>query len=217
MTTQATPASLTNHLVQVVDDDDSFRTGLVRVLNASGYMAVGYRCAGEFLMSGATSSPGCLVLDVSMPGPSGIELLDALLARELAPPVVFVTGCTEVPVSVHAMKAGAVDFLSKPVRTEALLQAVRLAIEIDDRRRAAQQEADDLRARYESLSARERAVFTRVVQGFINKQIALELDACERTVKSHRARMMEKLQVTSLAGLIRVARALEPGEIELAS
>lgn len=217
MATQAKPHSAPDHLVHVIDDDDSFRTGLIRVLNASGYMTIGYRCAGEFLLSGATASPGCLILDVSMPGPSGIELLDALAARGSVPAVVFVTGCTEIPVSVHAMKSGAVDFLTKPVGTEELLRSVRLAIEIDARRRAARQEANDLRSRYEALNDRERAVFLLVVQGSINKQIARELDACERTIKTHRARMMEKLGVNSLADLIRVARALGPDEAQPAN
>ena len=128
--------------VHVVDDDDSFRTGLTRVLNASGIQAVGYRCAGEFLLSDAASSPGCVVLDVTMPGPSGIELMDALSLRESAPPVIFVTGCTDVQTSVHAMKSGAVDFLTKPIDAPVLLECVKQAIESDARQRAAAEVAD---------------------------------------------------------------------------
>ncbi|WP_221304340.1 response regulator transcription factor [Povalibacter uvarum] len=194
--------------VHVVDDDDSFRTGLTRVLNASGLHAIGYRCAGEFLLSDAASSPGCVVLDVSMPGPSGIELMDALSLRESAPPVIFVTGCTDVQTSVHAMKSGAVDFLTKPVRTDTLLDRVKRAIDLDRERRNARQEVRELRERYESLTSREQSVFLGVIAGALNKQLAVELDTCERTIKTHRARMMTKLRAASLADLVRIARVL---------
>lgn len=194
--------------VHVVDDDDSFRTGLTRVLNASGLQAIGYRCAGEFLLSDAASSPGCVVLDVSMPGPSGIELMDALSLRESAPPVIFVTGCTDVQTSVHAMKSGAVDFLTKPVRTDTLLDRVKRAIDLDRERRNLRQEVRELRERYESLTSREQSVFLGVVAGALNKQLAVELDTCERTIKTHRARMMTKLRAASLADLVRIARIL---------
>lgn len=194
--------------VHVVDDDDGFRTGLTRVLNASGLHAVGYRCAGEFLLSDAAATPGCVVLDVSMPGPSGVELLDALATRESAPPVIFVTGCADVSISVHAMKSGAVDFLTKPVNAGILINAVRNAIQIDTERRAAQHERQQLRERYTTLSARERSVFVGVVHGALNKQLAVELDTCERTIKTHRARMMEKLHAASLADLVKAAKLL---------
>lgn len=194
--------------VHVVDDDDSFRTGLTRVLNASGLQAVGYRCAGEFLLADAASAPGCVVLDVCMPGPSGVELLDALATRESAPPVIFVTGCSDVSTSVHAMKSGAVDFLTKPVDTATLLNSVRNAIGVDMERRAAQRETHDLKERYATLTEREQAVFLGVVRGELNKQLAVELGACERTIKTHRARMMTKLRATSLADLVRAARLL---------
>lgn len=194
--------------VHVVDDDDGFRTGLTRVLNASGLRAVGYRCAGEFLLSDAAATPGCVVLDVSMPGPSGVELLDALATRESAPPVIFVTGCADVSISVHAMKSGAVDFLTKPVNAGILINAVRNAIQIDTERRAAQHERQQLRERYTTLSARERSVFVGVVHGALNKQLAVELDTCERTIKTHRARMMEKLHAASLADLVKAAKLL---------
>lgn len=209
-------AAEAGYRVHIVDDDDSFRTGLARVLNASGLRAVGYRCAGEFLLSDAAATPGCVVLDVCMPGPSGVELLDALASRESAPPVIFVTGCSDVSVSVHAMKAGAVDFLTKPVKSEALLKSVRQAISLDIERRAAQRENRDLRARYLTLSQREQAVFIGVVRGALNKQLAMELDTCERTIKTHRARMMAKLHADSLADLVRAAKVLglaEPDEV----
>ena len=203
--------------VHVVDDDDSFRTSLTRVLNASGLRAVGYRCAGEFLLSDAATTPGCVVLDVCMPGPSGVELLDALATRESAPPVIFVTGCTDVSTSVHAMKAGAVDFLTKPIHTETLLHSVRQAITLDIQRRAAQRESRELRERHDSLTERERAVFTGVVRGALNKQLAVELDTCERTIKTHRARMMTKLQAVSLAELVRAAKLLGISDAQEAS
>lgn len=208
-----TPAG-ENYKVHVVDDDDSFRTGLTRVLNASGLHAVGYRCAGEFLLSDAAATPGCVVLDVCMPGPSGVELLDALATRESAPPVIFVTGCSDVSTSVHAMKAGAIDFLTKPVKTETLLNCVRNAITIDMERRAAQRESRELRERYATLTRREKAVFNGVVRGELNKQLAVELDTCERTIKTHRARMMTKLHATSLAELVRAAKLLGISETQ---
>ncbi|HMN45615.1 MAG TPA: response regulator [Povalibacter sp.] len=207
-----------NH-VHVVDDDDSFRTGLTRVLNAAGLRAVGYRCAGEFLLSDAATRPGCIVLDICMPGPSGVELLDALATREISPPVIFVTGCSDISTSVHAMKSGAFGFLTKPVRTEALLESVRRALAIDSQRRRAKQEIRLMQQRYALLSERERAVFLGVVHGSLNKQLAVELNTCERTVKTHRARMLEKMQLNSLADLVRAARLLgiqdEPPENEL--
>jgi FixJ family two-component response regulator len=194
--------------VHVVDDDDGFRVSLTRVLNAAGFQAVGYRCAGEFLLSDASMRPGCVVLDICMPGPSGIELLDALAARESAPPVIFVTGCNDVSTSVHAMKSGAIGFLTKPVRTDALLESVRRAIAIDTQRRQARLEVEHLRQRYSLLSEREIAVFVGVVRGALNKQLAVELHTCERTIKTHRARMLDKLQLHSLAELVRAAKLL---------
>ena len=194
--------------VHVIDDDDSFRVSLTRVLNASGLQAIGYRCAGEFLLSESAALPGCVVLDVCMPGPSGIELMDALSHRESAPPVIFVTGCSDVQTSVHAMKSGAVDFLTKPVQTETLLARVRQAIDIDRERRTARLEVSELRQRYDTLTDREKTVFLGVIGGALNKQLAVELDTCERTIKTHRARMMAKLQAHSLADLVRIARLI---------
>ncbi len=194
--------------VHVVDDDDSFRTGLTRVLSAAGLQTVGYRCAGEFLLSDAATHHGCIVLDICMPGPSGLELLDALAARESSPPVIFVTGSTDVPTSVHAMKSGAFGFLTKPVRAQALLDAVHSAIAIDAQRRQTRQEVRLLKERYALLSDRERAVFLGVVRGALNKQLAVELNICERTIKTHRARMLDKMQLSSLADLVRAARLL---------
>ena len=195
--------------VHVVDDDDNFRTGLTRVLNASGLKAVGYRCASEFLSSDASTSPGCVLLDVCMPGPSGIEILDALAAHECAPPVIFVTGCSDVSTTVHAIKSGALGFITKPVDTQELLKSVQHALDVDKERRTARHEKRVLRARFSRLTPREQEVFSGVVRGLLNKQLATELRTCERTVKTHRAQMMRKLGVNSLAALVRIAKALE--------
>jgi two-component system, LuxR family, response regulator FixJ len=191
--------------VHVVDDDDSFRTGLTRVLKASGLQAVGYRCAGEFLLADAEDEPGCIVLDVCMPGPTGLDLLDKLATDDSSLPVILVSACSDVPTSVHAMKSGAIDFLVKPIRTEVLLHSVHKALQQDAERRAARQEVERLCERYNSLTSRERAVFAGIVTGKLNKQLAVELGTCERTIKTQRARMMRKLQANSLAGLVRAA------------
>lgn len=191
--------------VHVVDDDDSFRAGLTRVLNASGLRAVGYSCAGEFLLADAEDAPGCIVLDVYMPGPTGLDLLDKLATDDTSLPVILVSACSDVPTSVHAMKSGATDFLLKPIRTEVLLQSVHKALQQDAERRATRVEVEQLLDRHDSLTAREQAVFAGIVTGKLNKQLAVELGTCERTIKTQRARMMKKLQVNSLAELVRAA------------
>jgi len=191
--------------VHVVDDDDSFRTGLTRVLNASGLRAVGYRCAGEFLLADTDETPGCIVLDVCMPGPTGLELLDKLATDEASLPVILVSGLGDIPTSVHAMKSGAMDFLLKPIPTDVLLRSVHRAIQQDVERRATRQELEDLIDRYNNLTAREQAVFGGIVTGKLNKQLAVELGSCERTIKTQRARMMAKMRMSSLAELVRAA------------
>jgi FixJ family two-component response regulator len=191
--------------VHVVDDDDGFRTGLTRVLNASGLQTVGYRCAGEFLLADADDEPGCIVLDVCMPGPTGLDLLDKLATDHSSLPVILVSACSDVHTSVHAMKSGAIDFLVKPIRTEVLLNSVHKALQQDAERRATRQEAERLSERYNSLTSRERAVFAGIVTGKLNKQLAVELGTCERTIKTQRARMMRKLHANSLAELVRAA------------
>jgi FixJ family two-component response regulator len=200
--TQATP------VVHVVDDDNSVRNALLRLLRAAGYEARGYPSAGEFLLARPRDTPGCVVLDVCMPGPSGLDVQTAFAGLDDALPVIFLSGHGDVPMSVRAMKAGAVDFLTKPARREALLSAVRIALARDAGARTARQRSDGLRARFDSLTPRERAVLALVVAGKLNKQIAAELGASERTVKAHRARVMEKMQVASLAELVRVSELL---------
>jgi FixJ family two-component response regulator len=198
-------------IVHVVDDDDSVRTAVLRLLRAAGYEAWGHRSAGEFLLAMPRGTPGCVVLDVSMPGPSGLDLQAAFGESDDAPPVVFLTGHGDIPMSVRAMKAGAVDFLTKPVRRDALLAAVRAALERDAGNRTARAESGVWRSRFEELTPRERAVFALVVAGKLNKQIAAELGTSERTVKAHRARVMEKMQVSSLPELVRAAEQIQNG------
>jgi FixJ family two-component response regulator len=201
-----TPPTPTIH---VVDDDDSFRTAVVRLLRAAGYEVRGYRSAGEFLLANAGNTRGCVVLDVRMPGPSGLDLQEAFNERDDALPIIFLTGHGDIPMSVRAMKAGAVDFLTKPVEREALLTAVRNAPARDADNRAVRTRANALHSCYDTLTPRERAVFALVVAGKLNKHIAAELGISERTVKAHRAQVMEKMHVTSLAELVHIAEQLK--------
>jgi FixJ family two-component response regulator len=198
-----------------VDDDDSMRTAVVRLLQAAGYQARGYGSAGEFLLGRSDrDAPGCAVLDVRMPGPSGLDLQEALARFDVPLPIVFLTGHGDIPMSVRAIKAGAVDFLTKPVSREVLLGAVRSAIARDAETRAAREVLRVLRARYESLTPREREVFTGVVAGRLNKQIAADLGTAERTIKAHRAQVMEKMQVASVAELVQAADQLGAAGLE---
>jgi FixJ family two-component response regulator len=206
-------------IVHVVDDDDSVRTGVVRLLRAAGFEARSYASAGEFLLGGPDpDAPGCVVLDVRLPGPSGLDLQAALARLEAPLPIVFLTGHGDIPMSVRAMKAGAVDFLTKPVSREALLNAVRSALARDAETRANREGLRALRARYEKLTLREREVFAGIVAGKLNKQIAAELGTAERTVKAHRAHVMDKMQVASVAELVHIADRLgaaAPPEMQL--
>jgi FixJ family two-component response regulator len=194
--------------IHVVDDDESLRTALMRLLRAAGYAIRTYASAGDFLLNKPENAPGCVILDVRMPGPSGFELQEAIAKLDESLPIIFLTGHGDIPMSVRAIKAGAVDFLTKPVRRETLLQAVRTALAGSAERCATRELLHSLRSRYESLTPREREVFARVVSGKLNKQIAGELGTCERTVKAHRAHVMEKMQLTSVAELVRAADQL---------
>jgi FixJ family two-component response regulator len=196
-------------LIHVVDDDDSLRTALLRLLEAAGYEARGYASTGDFLLDPPADRPGCVLLDVRMPGPSGLDLQEALKRRGVALPVVFLTGHANVADSVRAMKAGAVDFLTKPVERHTLLDAIKRALASDALQRAARESEAQLRERFSSLTPREREVFERIVAGLLNKQIADELGIAERTVKLQRAHLMEKLGVTSAAELGGLAEQLK--------
>jgi len=196
-------------LIHVVDDDASMRTALLRLLDAAGFEARGYASTGEFLLQPLPDSPGCLLLDVRMPGPSGLDLQAALQQRNIMLPIVFLTGHATVDSSVRAMKAGAVDFLTKPVKRDVLLDAVQRALAQDATQRTAREEADRVQARFASLTQRQREVFDLIVAGKLNKQVADELDIAERTVKREREQVMAKLGANSAADLGRLAELLE--------
>jgi FixJ family two-component response regulator len=195
-------------VVHVVDDDAGFRRGVCRLLQAAGYEPRPHASAGDFLLAEPSEGPACVLLDVRMPGPSGLDLQEALARRGEAPPIVFLSGHGDIPMSVRALKAGAVDFLTKPVGRETLLAAVDAALEQDTARRAERADIQALRQRYDRLTPREREVLELVVAGKLNKQIAGDLGAAERTVKAHRAQVMEKMEVASLADLVRAASRL---------
>ena len=196
MTTVAAP------LVFLVDDDASVRKSLARLVRTAGYEAASVR---DFLARVPYDGPCCLVLDVRMPGLTGLDLQEALRVAGQRLSIVFITGHRDVPVSVKAMKAGAVDFLTKPVDAETLLEAIRQAVArtLTDRRRQAR--VKEIRGRIATLTPREAAVFALVVTGMLNKQIGSQLGIAEKTVKVHRARVMEKMQAGSLAELVRLA------------
>ncbi|HSX63584.1 MAG TPA: response regulator, partial [Pseudoxanthomonas sp.] len=198
-----------NGTIHVVDDDASVREALQRILMALGFEVRLYASAGDYLLAWPGDSPGCLLLDVRMPGPSGLDLQLALMRRPDALPVIFITGFGNIPMSVLAMRRGAVDFLTKPIERDALVSAVTTAIDRDSKRRESEQMKQHIRRNFSSLTPRERSVFEQVVSGRLNKQIAASLSTCERTVKAHRAHVMEKLNVHSVAQLVHLAVQLE--------
>ena len=198
----------TTPLIHVVDDDESLRTALLRLLDASGFEARGYASTGEFMLQPPADRPGCVLLDMRLPGPSGLDLQEAMQRHGIALPVVFLTGHANVANSVRAMKAGAVDLLTKPVQRDILLDALRRALARDASERAARTEAQRLRETLALLTPREREVFDLVAAGRLNKQIAAELGIAERTVKLTRAHVMEKLGVDSAAELGGLAERL---------
>jgi len=195
-------------LIHVVDDDESLRKALLRLLDLAGFEARGYSSTGDFLLNPPPDRPGCLLLDIHMPGPSGLDLQEALRSRGITLPIVFLTGHADVASSVRAMKAGAVDFLMKPVERHTLLDALERALKRDALQRSAREEGDRLRALFASLTPREREVFDHIVAGKLNKQIADELGVAERTVKLQRAQVMAKLGAGSVAELGRLAERL---------
>jgi FixJ family two-component response regulator len=195
--------------VFVVDDDASVRKALVRLLRSAGFEAESFASAREFLARGSCDEPSCLVLDVRMPEVTGPDLQRELTDAGNQIPVIFLTGHGDVPITARAMKDGAVDVLTKPGDAEDLLEAVRMAVERDEAARAERQAVDLLRARADQLTRREREVLSLVIAGLLNKQIAGELGTTQRTVKVHRGRVMRKMQVASVAELVRVAERLE--------
>jgi FixJ family two-component response regulator len=195
-------------LIAIVDDDPSARRGLQRLIRSAGWKAETFASAQEFLARPLADAPSCLVLDLQLPGLSGLHLQQRMTELGLDIPIVFLTGHGSIPASVQAMKAGAIEFLTKPVEEQNLLKAIREAIERDRRTRQQQAEIHDLRRRYESLTAREQEVMQRVISGVLNKQIAGELSITEDTVKFHRGHVMRKMCADSLADLVRMAENL---------
>jgi FixJ family two-component response regulator len=195
-------------IIRIVDDDPCCRTALTRLLRAAGFETRTYSSAAEFLAADSRD-PGCVILDVQMPGLNGLELQKALAAVDEPLPVIFLTGHGDIPMSVQAVKAGAVDFLTKPVTRHALLPAVGNALVVDTAQRAVRTRQRELSALYDSLTAREREVLTHVIAGKLNKVIAADLGTSERTIKAHRANIMDKLRVDSVAELVRIAQELK--------
>ena len=196
---------MTSPIVHVVDDDDLARRGTERLLAAAGYDARAYASARDFLTAIEPDMAGCIILDVRLPDQSGLELQTALAARAVTLPIVFVTGHGEIPDTVAAMQRGAVDFLTKPVDTDALLAAVGRALAQDAGARAVRARQRELRSRYERLTPREREVFLHLIGGQLNKQVAAELQITERTIKMHRSNILQKLEVDSMAEMVRLA------------
>jgi RNA polymerase sigma factor (sigma-70 family) len=196
-------------LVFVVDDDASVCSSLKFLLSTVGLQAETFDSAHSFLHKKRPDIPSCLVLDVRLPGVSGIDFQRELTARNISIPIVFLTGHGDIPMSVRAMKAGAVEFLTKPFRDQDLLDAVRVALDRDRARREQETELADIRRRFDSLTSREQEVLSMVVNGMLNKQIAAELGTAESTVKVQRSRAMEKMQAESLAHLIKMMQKLQ--------
>jgi FixJ family two-component response regulator len=195
-------------VIAIVDDDPSVREGLSSLIRSAGLQIETFASAQEFLARPGAEAPSCLVLDLQLPGLSGLDLQKRMAEVGLEIPIVFLTGHGNIPASVQAMKAGAVEFLTKPFDEQDLLQAIQEAIERDQHTRRQHAEMRDVRDRYESLTAREREVMQHVVSGLLNKQVAAELDIAEYTVKIHRGRVMRKMHAESLADLVRMAESM---------
>ena len=197
--------------IVVIDDDASMRKALENLFKSVGFEVELFSSPQEFLQSERPNRPGCIVLDVRFPGRSGLDMQRDLANAEAQLPIIFITGYGDIPMSVRAMKAGAVEFLTKPFREQDLLDAVGTALEKDRTRRSGEMRLAELRSRYETLTARERQVMSLVVAGRLNKQIAGELGVSEMTVKMHRRQVMRKMQAAGVAQLVRLADQLGIG------
>ncbi len=195
-------------VVLVVDDDEAVRFSICELLDSVGLDSEGFSSTQALMEADVMDRPGCMILDVRMPGVSGLELQANLAANGISVSIVFLTGHGDIPMTVQAMKAGAVEFLTKPVRDQTLLDAVNGAIDIDKSKRAERRTADASRALYETLTPRERQVMKAVVRGALSKQIAFELNISEITVKLHRSSVMRKMKTPFLTQLVRVWQAL---------
>ena len=206
---------MTPPVVHVVDDDELARRGTARLLGVAGLVVRTYATAQEFLTAVEPDAPGCIVLDLRLPDASGLDIQAALIDRAVTLPIIFMTGHGQIPDTVRAMQRGAVDFLTKPADADVLLAAIARALAQDAAARATRARQDDLRARYERLTAREREVFVHLISGQLNKQVASDLQITERTIKLHRASIFEKLEVTSMAEMARLAVELgiEPAKL----
>ena len=201
-------------IVFVVDDDPSVRRAIKRLIGCVGLQVELFGSAQEFLASKLPNVPGCLVLDIRLPGISGLNLQRQLAQANIQVPIIFITAHGDIPMTVRAMKAGAVEFLTKPFRDQDLLDAIHLALEKDRGRRQQESDLAVLRERFELLSPREREVVTMVVSGMLNKQIAAQIGTSETTVKVHRSRAMEKMQANSLADLVKMIQRLQVSPIK---
>lgn len=195
--------------VFVIDDDPLIRNGVRSLIGSVGLRALTFGSAREFLLSTRPDAPACLVLDVRLPGLSGLDLQRELRGSDIHIPIIFITGHGDIPMTVEAMKAGAVEFLTKPFRGQDLLDAVQRAIAHDRQARQERGEIAELRKCFDTLSPREQEVLRMVVAGMLNKQIAAELGISELTVKTHRAHLMEKMRAGSLAGLVQITDRLQ--------
>jgi len=199
--------------IHIVEDDESQRRAIGRFIEASGYRVKTYDSAEAFLAAATSDSPRCVILDLRLPGPSGLDLQEILAARPEPLPVIFLSGYGAVPDSVRAMKSGAVDFLTKPVDGEVLLNAIGHALARDAENRSARSRRSALQERYERLTSREREVFAHLISGQLNKQVGYDLGITERTVKLHRHQVLEKMEADSIAELVRIAADLEIASI----